>query len=49
MAAEALLTTSRMELIDKKEFAKVAMDKNSETFVMHMLVLDIAVSLIHSF
>ena len=34
--AEALPTTKRVELIDKKEFAKAALDKNSETFVVHV-------------
>ncbi len=46
-AAEALPTTSRLELIDKREFAKAAMDKNSETFVVHMSALDVAESSIH--
>ncbi len=44
MAVEALLTTSRVELIDKREFAKAVMDENSETFVVHISVLDIAES-----
>ena len=38
--AEALLTTKRVELIDKKEFAKAALDKNSETFVIHVASLN---------
>ncbi len=46
-AAEALLTTSRVELIDKKKFAKAAMDENSETFVVHMSALDVAESSIY--
>ncbi len=46
---EALPTTSRVELIDKKEFAKAAIDENSETFVVYMLALDVAESLIHPF
>ncbi len=48
-AVEALSTTSWVELIDKREFAKVAINKNSETFVVYMSALDIAESLIHSF
>ncbi len=44
---EALLTTSRMELIDKREFAKAAMDENSEAFVVHMSALDVAESSIY--
>ena len=31
---EALPTTKRVELIDKKEFAKTALDGNSKTFVV---------------
>ncbi len=38
---KALLpTTSRVELIDKKEFIKAALDKNSKTFVMHVTALE---------
>ncbi len=40
--AEVLPTTSRFELIDKKEFAKPALDENLETFVVHVSALDIA-------
>ena len=39
-AAEALSTTKRVELIDKKEFAKAALDEESETFVMHVAALE---------
>ncbi len=42
MAAKALPTISWMELIDKKKFAKVVMDENSKTFVIHMSALDVA-------
>ena len=35
-SAKTLLTTKRMELINKKKFTKVALDKNSETFVVHV-------------
>lgn len=38
--AEALLTTSRVKLINKKEFAKVGLDKNLKTFVMHVSALE---------
>ena len=34
-AAEALPTTRRVEIIDKKEFAVAALNKDDETFVMH--------------
>ncbi len=37
---EALLTTSRIELIDKREFARAALDKNSETFIIHVSTLE---------
>ena len=37
--AEALPTTKRVELINKKEFAKAALDENSETFVVHVASL----------
>lgn len=36
---KTLFNTSRVELIDKKEFAKVALDENLETFVVYMAVL----------
>ncbi len=42
--AEAIHTTSRVELIDNKEYAKVTIDENSETLVMYMSALDIAES-----
>ena len=38
-AALALPTTKRVELIDKKKFAKVALDEESETFVVHVAAL----------
>ena len=38
--AEALPTTKQVELIDKKEFAKAALDEESETFVMHVAALE---------
>lgn len=34
---ETLATTSRVELIDKSKFAKIALDKNFETFVMNVI------------
>ena len=39
-AAEALPTARRVELIDKHEFAKAALDENSETFVVHVAALE---------
>ena len=35
--AEALSTTKRVEFIYKKEFAKMTLDENSETFVVHIV------------
>ncbi len=49
MVIEALLITNQMELIDKREFAKAVMDKNSETFVVHISALDVAELSIHLF
>ena len=40
--AEALPTTKRVELINKKEFAKVALDKNSKSFVVYVASLNLA-------
>ena len=34
--AKALPTTKRVELIDKKKFAKMALDEKSEAFVVHV-------------
>ena len=39
--AEALPTTKRVELINKKEFAKVALNERSETFVVYMAALNL--------
>ena len=39
-AAKALPTTKRVELINKKEFAKAALDEESETFVVHVAALE---------
>ena len=39
--AKALPTTKRVELINKKEFAKAALDENSETFVIHVASLSL--------
>lgn len=38
--AKVLPTTSRVQLIVKREFAKTALDENSNTFMMYMAVLD---------
>ncbi len=39
-AAKALPTTSQVELIDKREFAKAVLDEISETFVIHFATLE---------
>ncbi len=44
-AAEALPTTSRVELIDKREFTKAVFDGNSETFVVHVATLELLTAL----
>lgn len=41
IAVEALPTTNWIELINKREFAKTALDKNSETFVMYVATLKV--------
>ncbi len=38
--ADVLPTTSRVELIDKREFAKMALDQNCKTFVVHVATLE---------
>ena len=36
---EALPTTKRVQIIDRKEFAKAALDPNQEAFVVHVATL----------
>ena len=43
--AKALPTTKWVELINKKEFAKVALDKKSETFVIYIASLNLALGI----
>ena len=38
---EALPTTKRITLIDKKEFSKAALNENSETFVVYIASLNL--------
>ena len=38
---KALLTTRKIELINKKKFAKAALDENVETFVVHVSSLSL--------
>lgn len=39
IAVEILPITSWVKLIDKREFVKTALDKNSKTFVMHVTAM----------
>lgn len=41
IVAEVLPTTSRIKLINKREFAKVALKINSETFVVYIATLEV--------
>ena len=43
---EALSTTSQIEFVDKKEFAKAAFDGNSEIFVVHVAILEIITTML---
>ncbi len=38
--AKALPTTSRVKLINKREFVKAALDENSETFMVYVATLE---------
>lgn len=38
---KVLPTTNRVELINKKEFAKAALDKNFETFIIYVAALEV--------
>ena len=40
IAAKALPTRKQVKLIDKKEFAKTALDEKSETFVVHVAAFE---------
>lgn len=43
-ATKALFTTKRVEVIGKKKFAKVVLDLNSETFIVHIVALEALLS-----
>lgn len=49
IATEVLPITSRVEFIDKKEFAKIAMDVNPETFIVYFVALEAMSMSIHLF
>lgn len=42
---EALPTTCQVELIDKREIAKTALNKNSKTFIVHIATLEVLVEI----
>ncbi len=46
IAVEALPITSRVKLIDKREFAKAAMDGNPETFVVYVAALEVPIAML---
>ena len=46
-AAEALPTTKRVQIIDRKEFAKAALDPNKEAFVVHVATVTAEPMIIH--
>ena len=39
MAADALPTTKRVQIIDRKEFVKAALDPNEEVFIIHIAII----------
>ena len=41
---KALPTTKQVKLINKKEFIKAALNKNSETYVIHVVILETLLS-----
>ena len=43
--AEALPTTNQDKLIDKKEFAKTALDQKFETFIVHVAALKVSTAI----
>ena len=44
---EALATSRQIELIDKHNFARAALDENSKTFVVHVTALEALELTIH--
>ena len=45
--AKGLSTTKQIEIIDRKEFAKAALDKNIETFIVYITSLSLNWMAIH--
>ncbi len=46
IVAEALLITSWVEFINKKEITKAALDRNSKTFVVHIAALELLTAML---
>lgn len=46
---KVLPTIKKIQLIDKKEFAKGVLDREFQTFVMYVVVLESSKMIIHSF
>lgn len=44
-AAETLPTTCWVELINKKKFNKVALNENSETFMIYVIALEVGIAI----
>lgn len=44
-----MLTTKKVKFIDKKKFDKVTLDENSETFVVHIVALNVESSMLINF
>ena len=43
--AKALLTTNRVKFINKREFARVALNENFETFVIYVAILEVPIAM----
>ena len=46
IAAKALSTNSRIELINKREFTRTALDENFETFVIYVTTLKVPIAIL---
>lgn len=47
MTADALPMTGQIDLIDNKKFVKVAIDKNSEIFLVYVATIEFIEATIH--
>lgn len=48
-AAKALSTTKRVKLIDKHQFAKAVLNKNSGPFIVHIVALEALNPVVYAF